>query len=105
MVVMETKLNPLNKSEPIQMTETVFGTQHTLAGFLNVNRFFFLHTAFAENSIDQRLYTIIKQLKAFWFSNRFGLYCGKGIIKCHSFREAESALLLDGAKKHCWKEG
>ncbi|MFF2456936.1 hypothetical protein [Peribacillus simplex] len=102
---METKLNPLNKSEPIQMTKTVFGTQHTLVGFLNVNRFFFLHTALAENSIDQRLDTVIKQLKAFWFSKRFGLYCGKGIIKCHSFREAESALLLGEAKKHCWKGG
>ncbi|MGE6613435.1 hypothetical protein ACQKFG_23480 [Peribacillus sp. NPDC076916] len=71
---METKLNPLNKSEPIQMTETVFGTQHTLVGFLNVNRFLFLHTAFAENSIDQRLDTIIKQLKAFCFRNGWGFF-------------------------------
>ncbi|WP_342601581.1 sugar diacid recognition domain-containing protein [Peribacillus sp. FSL E2-0159] len=94
--VMKMKLNPLNKSELIQMTETVFGTQHALFGSLNVNRVFILTSALTENNIDQRLDAVIKQLKAKGFVIRIGLgsLVEKESYICHSFREAESALLL-----------
>ncbi|MFE4706190.1 hypothetical protein [Peribacillus simplex] len=80
------KLNPLNNGDPSQMTETVFGTQHTLVAFLIVNRVFILTTALAENSIDHRLDTVIKQLKqkALLFESVW-LYCGKGIIQTPLF--------------------
>ncbi|MDP1419022.1 sugar diacid recognition domain-containing protein [Peribacillus simplex] len=99
--VMEMKLNPLNKSELIQMTETVFGTQHALVGFLNVNRVFILTTALTENNIGQRLDTVIKQLKAKGFVIRIGLgsLVEKESYICHSFREAESALSLGEANQ------
>ncbi|MBR8644017.1 hypothetical protein KEH51_02580 [[Brevibacterium] frigoritolerans] len=50
---MEMKLNPLNKNELIQMTETVFGSQYALVGFLSVNRVFILTTALSGNNIDK----------------------------------------------------
>jgi carbohydrate diacid regulator len=99
--VMEMKLNPLNKNELIQMTETVFGSQYALVGFLSVNRVFILTMALSGNNIDKRLDSAIKQLKAKDFVIRIGLgsIVDKESSIVHSFREAETALLLGEAKQ------
>ncbi|MGE7760233.1 CdaR family transcriptional regulator [Peribacillus sp. NPDC097895] len=94
--IMDLKLNPLKKNELIQMMENVFGTQHALVGFLNVNRVFILTSALTENNIIQSMNTVIEQLIAKGFVIRIGMgsIVEKESYICHTFHEAESALLL-----------
>ncbi|MFE0505643.1 CdaR family transcriptional regulator [Peribacillus butanolivorans] len=94
--ILEIKLNPLKKNEVIQLLENVFDTQHTLIGFLNVNRVFILTSTLTENLMKQKMNTAIHQFIAKRFSLRVGMgsLAESELYICHSFHEAESALLL-----------